>query len=47
MVYQKGPGHALNENWIRTDLRAAGLMDTKVASVSARWTALRFNLRKA
>ncbi len=46
MVYLKGPGHALNENWIRTELRAAGLMDTKIASVSARWTALRFNSRK-
>jgi hypothetical protein len=47
MVYQKGPGHAVNENWIRTQLRSAGLMDTKIASVSAKWTALRFNLRKA
>jgi len=46
MVYQKGKGHALNEKWIRTELRSAGLMDTKVASVSAKWTALRFNLRK-
>ena len=46
MVFQKGKGHALNENWIRTELRSAGLMDTKIASVSAKWTALRFNLRK-
>ncbi len=47
MVYLKGPGHPLNEAWIRTELRFAGLMDTKIASVSAKWTALRFNFRKA
>jgi hypothetical protein len=46
MVYRKGPGHAINENWIRSALRSAGLMDTKIASVSAKWTALRFNLSK-
>jgi hypothetical protein len=47
MVYRKGPGHALTETWIRTELRSAGYMDTKVASVSAKRTALRFNLRKS
>jgi hypothetical protein len=46
MVYRKGPDHAINENWIRSALRSAGLMDTKIASVSAQWTALRFNLSK-
>jgi hypothetical protein len=43
LVYHKGPGHPLKESAIRTTLRAEGLMDTKVASVSAELTALRFN----
>lgn len=47
MVYEKGPGHLLNEMAIRSFLRANGLMDTKVASVSRELTALRFNLRKS
>jgi hypothetical protein len=47
MVYAKGPGHALNETMIRSLLRGSGLMDTKVASVSSKLTALRFNLRKS
>jgi hypothetical protein len=47
MVYAKGPGHPLNEAAIRDFLRGNGLMDTKVASVSAKFTALRFNLRKS
>jgi hypothetical protein len=47
LIYRKGPGHPLNESAIRTALRANGLMDTKVASVSAELTALRFNLPKS
>jgi hypothetical protein len=47
LVYRKGPGHPINEAIIRTTLRAHGLMDTKVASVSDRLTALRFNLPKS
>ncbi len=47
IVYAKGPGHALKESDIRSLFRTHGLMDTKVASVSAKFTALRFNLRKA
>jgi len=46
-VHAKGPGHPLNESAIRSLLRSNGMMDTKVASVSARLTALRFNLRKS
>ena len=46
LIYRKGPGHPLNESAIRTTLRAQGLMDTKVASVTAELTALRFNLPK-
>jgi hypothetical protein len=46
LVYRKGPGHPLNESAIRTTLRAQGLMDTKVASVSEHLTALRFNRPK-
>jgi hypothetical protein len=47
LVYPKGPGHPLNESAIRSLLRSSGMMDTKVASVSARLTALRFNLRQS
>jgi len=47
LVYRKGPGHPLNESAIRTCLRAQGLMDTKVASISAELTALRFSLPKS
>lgn len=46
MVYAKGPGHAINETSIRTLLRENGMIDTKVASVSAKYTALRFVYRK-
>ena len=46
LIYRKGSGHSLNESAIRTTIRANGLMDTKVASVSAELTALRFNLPK-
>lgn len=46
LIYRKGPGHPLNEAAIRSCLRANGLMDTKVASVSTELTALRFNLPK-
>jgi len=47
LAYRKGPGHPLNESAIRTTLRDLGFMDTKVASVSAEVTALRFNLPKS
>jgi hypothetical protein len=47
LVYRKGPGHPINESHIRSTLRALGYMDTKVASVSAEFTALRFNLPKS
>jgi hypothetical protein len=45
-VYPKGRGHALAENDVRTMGLTAGLVDTKVASVSPRLTALRFVKRK-
>jgi hypothetical protein len=46
MVYAKGQGHAINETAIRSLLRENGMIDTKVASVSAKYTALRFVYRK-
>jgi hypothetical protein len=46
LVYAKGPGHPIDETVIRTTLRAKGLIDTKVAAVSAKLTALRFIRRK-
>lgn len=45
-VYRKGPGHRLNENDVRSAGLAAGIVDTKVASVSAALTALRFVKRR-
>ena len=45
-VYRKGPGHSLNENLVRTTALAAGMVDTKVASVSEMFSALRFVKRR-
>jgi len=45
MVYPKGPGHAINEASIRSLLRENGMIDTKVASVSTKFTALRYIYR--
>jgi len=47
IIYRKGPGHPINEGIIRSTLRASGFIDTKVASISQKLTALRFNLRSA
>jgi hypothetical protein len=47
LVYRKGLGHPINEANIRTTLRAQGLMDTKIASVSEHLTALRFSRPKS
>jgi hypothetical protein len=46
-VYPKGKGQALSESDLRTLGLAAGLVDTKVAAVSPRLTALRFVRRNA
>jgi hypothetical protein len=46
-IYPKGRGHALNENDVRSLGLAAGLIDTKVAAVSSRLTALRFVQRRS
>lgn len=46
-VYRKGPGHPLNENIVRTTALGAGIVDTKVASVSNALTALRFAKRRS
>ena len=45
-VYRKGPGHPLNENQVREIALATGIVDTKVASVSAEFSALRFVKRR-
>jgi hypothetical protein len=47
IVYRKGPGHAINESDVRGAGLAAGIVDVKVASVSAQLTALKFVKRKA
>lgn len=46
-IYPKGPGHSLNETLVRATALAAGIVDTKVAAVSATLTALRFVKRKS
>lgn len=46
IVYPKGRNQSINESEIRSILRGNGLIDTKVASVSAVLTALRFVHRK-
>ncbi len=46
-IYPKGPGHALNEHIVRSTALATGIVDTKVAAVSAALTALRFVKRKS
>jgi hypothetical protein len=45
-VYPRGPGRPLNENGVRAMGLASGLVDTKVAAVSPRLTALRFVKRR-
>jgi hypothetical protein len=45
IIYRKGAQTELAEAAIRTTLRGQGFMDTKVASVSATHTALRFTRR--
>lgn len=45
-IYRKGPGHPLNENLVRTTALATGIVDTKIASVSAEFSALRFIKRR-
>jgi hypothetical protein len=46
IVYLKGPGSKLKESAVRQLLRSRGFVDTKVASVSKKLTAMRFNKRK-
>lgn len=46
-IYRKGPGHPLNENLVRTTALATGIVDTKVAAVSAEFSALRFVKRRS
>ncbi len=45
-VYRKGPGHPLNENQVREAALATGIVDTKIAAVSAEFSALRFVKRR-
>jgi hypothetical protein len=46
-IYRKGPGHPLNENHVRDIALTTGIVDTKVASVSAEFSALRFVKRRS
>jgi len=46
IVYRKGPGHAIGESNVRATGLAAGVVDVKVASVSAQLTGLKFVRRK-
>jgi hypothetical protein len=47
IVYPKGANSEVKESGVRDLLRSHGFVDTKVASVSARLTALRFVKRKS
>ena len=47
IVYPKGANSQVKESLVRDLLRSHGFIDTKVASVSARLTALRFVKRKS
>ena len=47
VIYPKGRPKAISEAYVRETLRALGLTDTKVASVSPTLTALRFHPRNA
>jgi hypothetical protein len=42
IIYPKGPASAVKESSVREILHSQGFIDTKVASVSAKLTALRF-----
>jgi hypothetical protein len=46
IVYPKGRGHAVSEADVRRALLAVGFVDTKVASISAAHTGLKFSRRK-
>jgi len=46
-IYRKGPGHPLNENLVREAALATGIVDTKIAAVSAEFSALRFVKRRS
>ena len=46
-IYRKGPGHPLNENHVRETALATGIVDTKIAAVSAELSALRFVKRRS
>jgi hypothetical protein len=45
-IYPKGKGHPLTESDVRSTALAAGIVDTKVASVSPALTGLRFVRRR-
>lgn len=46
LIYRKGASHPLNEGLVRATAFAAGVVDTKVAAVSATLTGLRFVKRR-
>jgi hypothetical protein len=45
-IYPKGKGQVLTENGVRSTALATGIVDTKVAAVSSKLTALRFVKRR-
>jgi hypothetical protein len=46
-IYRKGPGHPLNESQVRGTALGAGIVDTKIAAVSAEFSGLRFVKRRS
>jgi hypothetical protein len=45
-IYRKGAGHPLSENQVRAAALQTGIVDTKIVSVSAEFSALRFVKRR-
>jgi hypothetical protein len=46
-IYRKGPGYPLNENQVQQTALTTGIVDTKIAAVSAEFSALRFVKRRS
>jgi len=46
IIYPKGKGQMVSESAIRSEARATGLIDLKIASISSVHTGLRFAMRK-
>lgn len=46
ILWRKGSGNGLTQNFLRTSAREAGLVDYKICSVDQRWSAMLFTRKK-